>query len=379
VNVSSRVLDAVNAIRDELDSDHVLEVREWASAKRLLIVLLYSTVVLTCGFAILSQLVTVSATPTWWFGVPVGTLAAAVWFHRNPPPARSATWVVAPVVASTSLAALNIATNDASAAAQVFMCLPVLFAATHLHAPAAGIVTVFSVLANAVVAFTVLPAASAITDTIYVGALLLAMSAVLVRAGRRQDELVSRLRELATIDPLTGLVTRRAFNDRARAALQRRPVGDGTALIVLDIDRFKDINDTYGHVVGDDVLVHVARILASNTRVDSVLSRLGGDEIAVLLPRCTHESACKRAEDLVEAVRKSPLLESAAGHPVELTVSVGVAHAPEDGLHLRDLYGAADEALYRAKRAGRDRVGLSPSFSSPDEQRTGEPASTSGS
>ena len=107
--------------------------------------------------------------------------------------------------------------------------------------------------------------------------------------------------------------------------------------------------------MGDDALVHLARVLTGAIRAtDAVVSRLGGDELAVLLPGCSAEVAARRAEDLVAAVRATPL-PLPDGRLLPLTVSVGVAHAPDHASDLCDLYGAADAALYAAKRGGRDR------------------------
>jgi diguanylate cyclase (GGDEF)-like protein len=161
------------------------------------------------------------------------------------------------------------------------------------------------------------------------------------------------------IDPLTGLATRRVLDDALQTALTGDVHDGGTALAMLDIDRFKSVNDRYGHPIGDAVLVHIAAILAENTRPDTIICRIGGDEIAFLLPGCSEVSAVQRAERLVELIRDSPL-RLASGEVLRLSVSVGVAHAPHphDAETKRELYAAADAALYNAKRAGRDRVGV---------------------
>ncbi|MFC7574340.1 GGDEF domain-containing protein [Klenkia terrae] len=128
----------------------------------------------------------------------------------------------------------------------------------------------------------------------------------------------------------------------------------GTALVLVDLDHFTSVNDVHGHPVGDAVLQHVGAVLTAAVRsTDAVVSRLGGDELAVLLPGCPVEVAAGRAADLVDAVRSTPLL-LADGTPLRLTVSVGVAHAPDHAADVRALYAVADAALYSAKRAGRD-------------------------
>ena len=124
------------------------------------------------------------------------------------------------------------------------------------------------------------------------------------------------------------------------------------------MDSFKTINDSYGHPVGDDVLVHLAALLRSHVRADdAVVSRLGGDELAVLLPGSPADVAARRAEELLQAVRSAPL-PLPDGALLSLSVSVGVAHVPPGPGDLRVFYSAADAALYEAKRAGRGRVAV---------------------
>jgi diguanylate cyclase (GGDEF)-like protein len=133
-------------------------------------------------------------------------------------------------------------------------------------------------------------------------------------------------------------------------------VPGGTALVLIDIDAFKAINDSHGHPVGDDVLVHLSTVLRTQVRAeDAVLFRLGGDELAVVLPGCSRDVAVRRAEDLHAAVRSTPL-PLADGGVLALSISVGVAHVPQQSTDRRGLYTSADAALYDAKRAGRDRV-----------------------
>jgi diguanylate cyclase (GGDEF)-like protein len=183
------------------------------------------------------------------------------------------------------------------------------------------------------------------------------MSVMLVRANNKQEELVDALQEQATVDSLTGLVNRRVFDGALEEALTR-PVPGGTALILIDVDAFKAINDSHGHPVGDDVLVHLSALLRGNVRADdAVLSRLGGDELAILLPGTPPDVASRRAEELLASVRSTPLA-LADGTLLSLSISVGVAHAPQRSGNLRALYTAADAALYEAKRAGRGRVSL---------------------
>ncbi|MGY1802334.1 GGDEF domain-containing protein [Blastococcus sp. SYSU D00922] len=255
------------------------------------------------------------------------------------------------------ICALNWLTQDTSAAAQAFFAFPVFWAASHLRAPGVALVTSFAVSADSATLFLLLPPAAAATDAIFFGAVLVVMAGMLVRANATQERLVAALQEQLTVDSLTGLATRRAFDGALEAALSRSVPG-GTALVLIDVDSFKTINDTHGHPVGDDVLVHLATVLKGRVRAeDAVLSRLGGDELAVLMPGCARTVAVYRAQDLLEAVSSTPMT-LADGTLLALSISVGVAHVPQHSSDRRGLYTAADAALYEAKRAGRGRVSV---------------------
>jgi diguanylate cyclase (GGDEF)-like protein len=252
---------------------------------------------------------------------------------------------------------LNWLTQDTSAAAQAFFAFPVFWAASHLRGPGVALVTACAVSADAATLFLMLPPAAAVTDALLFGAVLVVMAGMLVRANTNQERLVTALQEQLTVDSLTGLATRRAFDGALERALSR-PVPGGTALVLIDVDSFKSINDTHGHPVGDDVLVHLATVLAGRVRAeDAVLSRLGGDELAVLMPGCDRTIAAYRAKDLLDAVRSTPMSLS-DGTLLALSISVGVAHVPQHSSDRRGLYTAADAALYEAKRGGRDRVSV---------------------
>lgn len=252
---------------------------------------------------------------------------------------------------------LNLLTRDTSAGSQAFYALPVLWAAAHLRAPAVVLVTTAALAADCLTLFLLLPAGAAASDFVFLGAVLAVMAALLVRDIRVQERLVAALQQQLTVDSLTGLATRRAF-DRALAGALARPVPAGTALVLIDVDSFKEINDSHGHPVGDDVLVHLAAVLRSRVRAeDAVVSRLGGDELAVLMPDCARDTAVQRAEEFLEGVRSTPMTLHDGGL-LALSISVGVAHVAEESADRRELYAAADEALYAAKRAGRGRVSV---------------------
>lgn len=252
--------------------------------------------------------------------------------------------------------ALRVVTEDSSIGAHAFLILPVLWAASHLRRARVVLVTATALAADAVTLLVLLPVERALADLFFSGAVLVVVAFVLHRAATTQAGLVQALQEQAEVDALTGLVNRRAFDRALRRATHR----DGAALVLLDVDGFKTINDVHGHPAGDEVLVHLAAVLRDQVRSDdAVVFRLGGDELAVLLPGCTAETAARRAEGLLDAVRVSPIPLPDGGR-LQLSVSVGVAHVPGDGEDLRALYSAADAALYDAKRAGRGRMAVAP-------------------
>ena len=157
--------------------------------------------------------------------------------------------------------------------------------------------------------------------------------------------------------PLTGLATRRVLDAAAQSALAGAVSVQGTSLIVLDVDQFKSINDRHGHPAGDEVLVLLAELLVRSSRRDDVVSRLGGDEMALLLPGCSVAALRRRAEQIVWDVQASSFVLS-DGQELSVSVSVGLAHVPTDAVDLRSLYVKADQILYEAKRSGRNRVGI---------------------
>jgi diguanylate cyclase (GGDEF)-like protein/PAS domain S-box-containing protein len=164
------------------------------------------------------------------------------------------------------------------------------------------------------------------------------------------------LRELAATDGLTGLLNRRRFVEMGEAEIERaKRTGRPLSLIMFDVDHFKKVNDTRGHDVGDLVLVALARTATEALRTVDILGRLGGEEFAVLLPETGLEEAAVVAERLRRGVSDMGLAPNA--QPLPVTISLGVVQGQETGETLDDLLKRADTALYRAKSAGRDRVG----------------------
>jgi diguanylate cyclase (GGDEF)-like protein len=183
-----------------------------------------------------------------------------------------------------------------------------------------------------------------------------ALAFLLVSAAKEQLELQHR--EASHIDPLTGVANRRGFDAAVERMLARaRRNGSSTALLLLDLDHFKAVNDTWGHQVGDHALQAVARALERELRGGDVAARLGGEEFAVALADSRTDEAAVVAERARRAVSGLDIRRGDA--PVGLSVSIGVA-ALRAADSLDALFARADAALYRAKAAGRNRVEFAP-------------------
>jgi diguanylate cyclase (GGDEF)-like protein len=166
--------------------------------------------------------------------------------------------------------------------------------------------------------------------------------------------LVERLRAEADQDYLTGLANRRRFRKALGQEVERwRRYQLPCALLLLDIDHMKRVNDTYGHPAGDRVIRFIADVLAELSRDNDTAARLGGEEFALLLAGAAADKACAAAERVRLAVAERPLPEVG-----RVTVSVGVASCPSNARTERELFAASDAALYSAKRAGRNRAML---------------------
>jgi diguanylate cyclase (GGDEF)-like protein len=168
--------------------------------------------------------------------------------------------------------------------------------------------------------------------------------------------LEAQLRELATTDPLSGLDNRRAFLDKSAALLEHcRRHHQDCAVLMLDIDRFKAINDRHGHAIGDQAIVACAKVMRATLRDADVLGRMGGEEFAALLPLANDKAALDTAERLRTAVQSlNILLES--GDTLRFTVSIGATQLDGRNTPVEGLLIEADEALYRAKAEGRNQV-----------------------
>ena len=175
-------------------------------------------------------------------------------------------------------------------------------------------------------------------------------TAALARVSER-ERLVSRR------DPLTGAFNRRAFREEYRREADRsRRLGRGMAVVLLDLDHLKAINDRHGHDVGDEVLRQLVHRVSTVIRDHDLLFRWGGDEFVLLLPHTSGEDAPQLAERVRTAISATPMVSHTVADQVRVTVSCGVAGSPEAPAEPEALLALADAALYRAKREGRDRV-----------------------
>jgi diguanylate cyclase (GGDEF)-like protein len=194
------------------------------------------------------------------------------------------------------------------------------------------------------------------TSSLRLGVALMALGPLTVAAiNSARAELMNRLAYVADHCSLTGVLSRRAFIDFGSKVVTG---ADGTrpvAVLMLDIDHFKSVNDRYGHAAGDRVLTAFADVVAEAVRSRDVIGRLGGEEFAIVLSGVTEAHSMQVAERIVEAVEAGRLPED--GQSIGVTVSIGVAHSTRrPASRFEDLLAVADEALYRAKKAGRNRA-----------------------
>jgi diguanylate cyclase (GGDEF)-like protein len=160
---------------------------------------------------------------------------------------------------------------------------------------------------------------------------------------------------------LTGLYNRRYLTEMLEREIRRAVrAAQSLGVLILDLDHFKKFNDTYGHEAGDTVLRETASFLGKSIRVEDIACRFGGEEFVIILPTADLNSARVRAEKIRSKIRELAVLHQGQSLGM-ITVSIGVAALPEHGTDPKALLEAADAALYRAKREGRDRVAVAES------------------
>jgi diguanylate cyclase (GGDEF)-like protein len=197
--------------------------------------------------------------------------------------------------------------------------------------------------------------ANVVAGCVVLGLLLFHWLPLAVRDWKRSEQRTRDLQTLASVDPLTGLYNRRQFETLARAELGRsqrymRPC----SFLMIDIDHFKRVNDTFGHEMGDWVLKTVASILATARRDADVVARFGGEEFVIMLPETTPEAAATVAERIRMMVSANSMAVGDA--KLSLTISAGVGEVRASSPSIEAVIRDADRALYEAKRTGRNRV-----------------------
>jgi two-component system, cell cycle response regulator len=177
-----------------------------------------------------------------------------------------------------------------------------------------------------------------------------------VRPDPYEEQFQREMFERTVRDAVTGLYNRSYFLDQVDVLLgQSAQKGLGLAILMIDIDRFKQVNDTFGHHAGDLVLREVAGVIRQSTRSQDLVARYGGEEFVVALPIATHAQAADRAERIRVNLAGKPI--AAGGKALRITASIGTAFVPAGRTRpMASLIAAADSALYKAKNAGRDRV-----------------------
>lgn len=171
------------------------------------------------------------------------------------------------------------------------------------------------------------------------------------------SDISAEMKRIATHDQLTGLLNRRGFNEYGKRAFSTaRRARTPLSIIMTDIDRFKFINDKYGHASGDAALAHFAKLVSEGRRSEDIIARVGGEEFALLLPGTELRDAMALADQLCANVGATPMDLTGIGLP--MTSSFGVAAISKKDVSLDDIVLRADRALYRSKRAGRNQVDL---------------------
>lgn len=173
---------------------------------------------------------------------------------------------------------------------------------------------------------------------------------------RRLKEELDKATAIAKTDELTNIPNRRGFNEIIRATMEKANQDQSSfALLVADIDHFKQINDNYGHLVGDSILRYLAKSLYNETKGKDSIARIGGEEFVVILPHTAYSAALKVANDICRKIAKRPLKVKTESNPINMTISIGVAMYQLNE-NVDTLFDRADKSLYLAKTTGRNRV-----------------------
>jgi diguanylate cyclase (GGDEF)-like protein len=264
-------------------------------------------------------------------------------------------WFIAPFFAIMVVTGMNLATEDASTGAQLFYLWPVLYSANFLSRRVVYTTMIAVSATEASVVFPLLPTiGDAVSDWVSMTVAMTLIAIIVLSLRDRAERLRDVLETQALADPLTGVANRRSFDaELARSVAWSHSTGEPIALITIDVDHFKKINDTWGHAVGDQALQAVAAALEKVARrAGDIVARLGGDEFVMLLR--TDPVGARHAADEVRAAMAQ--LTTLPGGPPGL--SIGVAVLPDHAATAEELLGASDAALYQAKQGGRGRTAV---------------------
>lgn len=269
---------------------------------------------------------------------------------------RLATWVLfafGPLGAA--LVGVALATTDAYGDGAVLYVWPAVWTAYFFRTAGAIFIVVWIGIVHGA-ALLSLPADQASLDRWLDVEVAVLVVAVVVRAlASRNERLIAQLAQEARIDPLTGMLNRRGFDERLRLELARAARDDSWLTVVrFDIDHFKEVNDSYGHAAGDHLLAWLGHAVTEQIRGVDAAARDGGDEFVVVLSRSDAVAGLAFAERIRALIAES---SERSGVPDELTVTLSAGVASRRGsARARDLLEEADRALYRAKAAGRNRI-----------------------
>ncbi|GBD46524.1 putative diguanylate cyclase YcdT [bacterium HR41] len=334
------------SLADQLRRERLLDIEERISRYRRM----------TFAVLALSLLLATPELGAWWLFPFFATVVAFPVCERlmrraaNPFPWAAAGWAVSPLAISVAVAL----TGGPESPGVPWLALPAITLAARFERQGVliGSAYIYALLFASTVAID--PAAVAERPSRVIFPMALVLGAILLSTATVESD--RKHRREALVDPLTGLLNRAALRLRLDQLLRdpaQAQAPRALAFAIGDIDRFKEINDTYGHLVGDEVLRTVARAMRKSLRGGDQLFRIGGEEFVALLPLADRERAvavCERLRQAVAAAR--------APSGLTVTISFGVTIARGADVTLEQLVAEADEALYRAKRAGRDRVEL---------------------
>lgn len=190
------------------------------------------------------------------------------------------------------------------------------------------------------------------TDKIFYNAIAHNVATTIERA-----RLYEKAQRESIFDSLTALHTRKYFIESSSREYHKAERYKGLfSIIMIDIDHFKYFNDTYGHILGDEILKKIAPILKSNVRQSDIVSRYGGEEFTILLPGTDKEGATQTAEKLRTVVEKELVMKAGVDNMEKVTITAGIASYPEDGKTVEDIIAVADRFLYKGKESGRNKV-----------------------